>query len=399
MSPVPSVEPAPLRPRPDADAGIPSAAPSRSGSRHAGAPSRRGSRHAGAPSPRGSRHVSVRKFRPWRVTLVLATAALSAGALVAAHNVEVRDLGAAKTNPVRSVPRLGRTSALSDAASPSPRVGRVPAVHEDRGTPAVHKDHKTPAPQSSASPHQVQSRPGLSGPSGVPVPTGNLPGWQLTYSQDFSGTTLPPGWGAYSGEPGGDPYGYWDSANVTVSNGELHLSTTPNDDPQSSNTSSTGGVAFSGNPQQYGMYLVRMKGDYEPGLQISDIALLWPADGNTWPPEMDFFEDEGGSRSGFTASLHPGPDGNDCCVVRNTLANAATQWHTYGIIWTPTSITYTIDGRPWGVVQSSQVSAPGEWPSIPMNLDLQSQNLGPAQPNGSIETMTVAWVAEYAPSS
>jgi glycosyl hydrolase family 16 len=399
MSPVPSVEPAPLRPRPDADAGIPSAASSRSGSRHAGAPSRRGSRHAGGPSPRGSRHVSVRKFRPWRVTLVLATAALSAGALVAAHNVEGRDLSAAKTNPVRSAHSLGRTSALSDAASPSPRVGRVPVVHEDRRTPAVHKDHKTPAPQSSASPHPVQSRPGLSGPSGVPVPTGNLPGWQLTYSQDFSGTSLPPGWGAYSGEPGGDPYGYWDSANVSVSNGELHLSTTPNDDPQSSNTASTGGVAFSGNPQEYGMYLVRMRGDYEPGLQISDIALLWPADGNSWPPEMDFFEDEGGSRSGFTASLHPGPDGDDCCVVRNTLANAATQWHTYGIIWTPTSITYTIDGRAWGVVQSSQVSGPGEWPSIPMNLDLQSQNLGPAQPNGSIETMTVAWVAEYAPSS
>ena len=382
MSPAPPVESAPLRPRPDADAGIPSAAPSRRASSH-----------------RASRHAAVRKFRPWRVTLVLATAALSAGTLVAAHNVEGRDLSAAKTNPVRSVPRLGRTSALSDAASPSPRVGRVPAVHEDRRTHAVHKDGKTSAPQSSASPHQVQSRSGLSGPSGVAVPAGNLPGWQLTYSQDFSGTTLPPGWGAYSGEPGGDPYGYWDSANVSVSNGELHLRTTPNDDPQSSNTSSTGGVAFSGNPQEYGMYLVRMKGDYEPGLQISDIALLWPADGNTWPPEMDFFEDGGGSRSGFTASLHPGPDGDDCCVVRNTLANAATQWHTYGIIWTPSSITYTIDGRPWGVSQSSQVSGPGEWPSIPMNLDLQSQNLGSAQPNGSIETMTVAWVAEYAPSS
>ena len=375
MPPVPPVESAPVRPRPDA--GIPSA----------------------PPSHRASRPVGVRKFRPWRVTLVLVAAALSAGTLVAAHNVEVRDLSAAKTKPARSVPSFGRTSALSNTASPSPRVGRAPAVHEDRRTHAVHKDRRTPAPQSSASPHQVQSRSGLSGPSGVPVPTGNLPGWQLTYSQDFSGTTLPPGWGAYSGEPGGDPYGYWDSANVTVSNGELHLSTTANDDPQSSNTYSTGGVAYYGNPQEYGMYLVRMKGDYEPGLQISNIALLWPADGNTWPPEMDFYEDEGGSRSGFTASLHPGPDGNDCCVVRNTLANAATQWHTYGISWTPTSITYTIDGKPWGVVQSSQVSAPGEWPSIPMNLDLQSQNLGAAQPNGSIETMTVAWVAEYAPSS
>ena len=375
MPPVPPVKPAPLRPRPDADARMPSA----------------------PRSHRASRPARVRKFRPWRITMVLVTAALSAGTLVAVHNVEGRSqLSAAKTNPVRSAPS-GQTSPLSNTASPSPKDRGTYAAHQDRRTHAAHKDRRTPAPHSSASPHQVQSSP--AGPSGVAMPTGNLPGWQLTYSQDFSGTTLPTGWGTYSGEPGGDSYGYWDPADVSVSNGELHLSTTANDDPQSSNTASTGGVGFYGNPQTYGMYLVRMKGDYEPGLQISDIALLWPADGSSWPPEMDFYEDEGGSRGGFTASLHPGPNGDDCCVIRHTLGNSATQWHTYGIIWTPTSITYTIDGRPWGVVQESQVSAPGEWPSVPMNLDLQSQNLGPAQPDGSIETMTVAWVAEYAQSS
>ena len=62
MPPVPPVEPAPLTPPPDADAGIPAAARSRRRSRPAG----------------------VRKLRPWRITLVLATAALSAGTLVAA---------------------------------------------------------------------------------------------------------------------------------------------------------------------------------------------------------------------------------------------------------------------------------------------------------------------------
>jgi hypothetical protein len=31
-----------------------------------------------------------------------------------------------------------------------------------------------------------------------------------------------------------------------------------------------------------------------------------------------------------------------------------------------------------------------------MNLTLQSQNQDSAQPGGTIETMTVAWVAEYA---
>ena len=39
---------------------------------------------------------------------------------------------------------------------------------------------------------------------------------------------------------------------------------------------------------------------------------------------------------------------------------------------------------------------PAQWPTIPMNLTLQSQNQDSAQPSGTIETMTVAWVAEYA---
>jgi hypothetical protein len=233
--------------------------------------------------------------------------------------------------------------------------------------------------------------------NGNSMPTGNPPGWHLVYSQDFNGTSLPPSWTAYTGEPGGDPEGYWDPANVTVSGGELHFRTTPDDDPNHPGVSSTGGAGFYGHPQKYGMYLVRFKGDYEPGLKISDIALLWPNGNNIWPPEMDFFEDSGGDRSLYTATLHPGPDGDDCCMARQYNKNAATQWHTYGIKWTPTTITYTIDGKPWGnVINRDEISSPAQWPSIDMNLDLQSQNLGSAQPSRPIETMTVAWVVEYA---
>ena len=238
-------------------------------------------------------------------------------------------------------------------------------------------------------------------PSGVPMPTGNVPGWSLVYSQDFNGSNLPPNWRAYSGMPGNDPYGSWDPANVTVSNGELHLGTTANDDAERSNTYSTGGVDFYGNPQVYGMYLVRMKGDYEPNLKISDIALLWPSGGqNIWPPEIDFFEDNGGDRSSFTATLHPGPNGNNCCMIAENLANSAGQWHTYGVEWTPTSITFTIDGKQWGkVIYKNQLAPPAKWPSIPMDLVLQSQNLGPAQPATPIDTLSVAWVVEYKQTS
>jgi beta-glucanase (GH16 family) len=299
-------------------------------------------------------------------------------ALVAVHRLENGHPDAATIKrPVAEPAYLPGAVAFAQNAWPS-----RPRPSFD--VPAIHHAHR--AMPSAKTGHQ----PAVSDPSGPAMPAGDVPGWHLTYSTHFNGDSLPNGWGAYSGQPGGDPNGNWDPGNATVSNGELHLT---------ADSSSTGGVGFSGNPQTYGMYLVRMKGDYEPNLEISNIALLWPADGSTWPPEIDFYEDGGGGRDGFTASLHPGANGDDCCVIRNNISTTGAQWHTYGIIWTPTSITYTIDGRQWAVVQASQVSSPGQWPDIPMNLDLQSQNLGTDQPGGTIETMTVAWVVEYAPDS
>jgi beta-glucanase (GH16 family) len=231
------------------------------------------------------------------------------------------------------------------------------------------------------------------------MPTGNLPGWNLLYTQNFSGDSLPDDWGAYTGQPGGDPHGYWEPQNVSVSDGELHLSTTPDSDPDKSGAATSGGVAFYGEPQTYGMYLVRMKADYEPSLEMSDILLLWPSD-NDWPPEVDFFEDSGAGRQRYATFLHMGPDGDDCCTIENSVANDATQWHTYGVAWTASTITYTVDGKVFAVVYKSNLTGEGQyWPNTPMNLDIQSENLGSAQPQGSVETMTVDWVAEFSQSS
>jgi beta-glucanase (GH16 family) len=244
----------------------------------------------------------------------------------------------------------------------------------------------SPPPTASGTPTGSES---AGGAASADSPPGSMPGWRIVYSQNFSGSGLPPGWGAYEGQPGGDPFGEWDPANVVVSGGALHLLATHG----TGAGYSTGGVMFSGNPQTYGMYLVRMKGDYEPALQISDIALLWPH-GSAWPPEIDFYEDDGGTRAGYLATVHPGPSGNDSNQVHVTVNSDATQWHTYGVQWTPTSIIFTIDGHQAGTaVPDSGLPA---WPDIPMDLALQSQNLGAAQPTQSIETMTIDWVAEYA---
>ena len=271
------------------------------------------------------------------------------------------------------------------ARSPA-RPGTTVRVAGGRFELSTGKVSPAPSATASSSPasHQAAGGGGAA-PSGAGAP-GNVPGWRLTYSTDFPGNSLPSNWGAYSGQPGSDPDGKWDPANVAVSGGELHFY---------ASNGATGGVSFGGNPQTYGMYQVRMKGDYEPGINISDILLLWP-DSNVWPPEIDFFEDSGGDRSNYLATVHPGPNGQNSNQVHvNVNNNNATQWHTYGVQWTPSTITFTVDGQSVGSVSQSDT---GSWPNIAMNLDIQSQNLGPAQPANGTETMTVAWVAEYAMS-
>jgi outer membrane protein OmpA-like peptidoglycan-associated protein len=74
------------------------------------------------------------------------------------------------------------------------------------------------------------------------------------------------------------------------------------------------------------------------------------------------------------------------------------QWHTWGVIWSPTTITYTLDGVVWGSV--SQTSA---IPNQPMTLDLQQQTWCGSSPAWACpsanESTIVDWVAEYSPRS
>jgi hypothetical protein len=349
------------------------------------------SRHARhARSPEQPDAGGPRRRRRAKVLLIAAplTAGLVAVALIGMHAINRPVHAAAFT----SKSGKNTASALSDTlvCCYSPAVISAPA------SPSAAPRHKTTkharhhvVKHATASPSaSTGGTASTAGGDGSSWPT-SVPGWRLTYSTDFPGDSLPSGWGAYSGEPGGDPDGNWEQSNATVGNGALHLLATP---------SSQAGVAYYGTTQTYGMYLVRMKGDDEPDLSINNIAILWPAQQGTWPPEVDFYEDGGGTRQGFSASLHAGSDGNDNPVIHSSApSNNGTEWHTYGVQWTPSSITYTIDGRAWGSVSRSSVGS-GQWPSIPMILTLQSQNQAHSQPSGTIETMTVAWVAIYAMS-
>jgi beta-glucanase (GH16 family) len=90
--------------------------------------------------------------------------------------------------------------------------------------------------------------------------------------------------------------------------------------------------------------------------------LLWPID-NSWPPEIDFAQDNGDQRDRVYASLHA----IGGWQADRSKAGNFSEWHTAGVEWTPSRIGYTLDGKVWGTVRDSRV------PDEPMALALQTQ--------------------------
>jgi beta-glucanase (GH16 family) len=211
-----------------------------------------------------------------------------------------------------------------------------------------------------------------------------MSGYSQNYVTDFSGNTLPAGWYTYSGTPGGDPGGQWASGHVTVGGGLLNLSTYQ--DPAYNNEWVAGGLCQCGHTQTYGAYFVRSR---VTGGGPTGVELLWPTVG--WPPEIDFNETGGGAGSTTATDIWGPASGKSQNQIKLNID--MTQWHTWGVIWTPSSITYTVDGRAWGTMPASSVQIP----SVPMTLDLQQQtwcSSGFACPS-SQQSMQVDWVAEY----
>ncbi len=222
-----------------------------------------------------------------------------------------------------------------------------------------------------------------SNPSGMSPPTASdLPGYSQSYFSDFNGNTLPLGWDVFTGTASGDPGSQWGSAHVVVANGLLTLSTWR--DSAYGNEWVTGGLCHCERPMTYGAYFVRSR---ESGTGPTIVELLWPTSG--WPPEIDFNETSGLTSGTSATNIWSGNHAQS----QVKLAIDMTQWHTWGVIWTPSSLLYTVDGNVWG-----RFTVPSEIPNQPMTLHLQQQTWctsGFACPTTSQSTQ-IDWVAEYA---
>src|SRR3954447_16967702 len=137
----------------------------------------------------------------------------------------------------------------------------------------------------------------------------------------FSTGISPLRWGKYEGQPGGNPYSYWKASHVQAYNGAALLRGYGD-----GGRYVTGGFILNSVAQTYGKYVVRAKFDRSTSIQHA--MLLWPTSG--WPPEVDF--SEGPTSQGVMATSHWGSSNSQQHAFKKV---DMTQWHTYGVEWTP----------------------------------------------------------------
>lgn len=216
------------------------------------------------------------------------------------------------------------------------------------------------------------------------MPVGNTPGWKQVFKDDFVGTTLSTArWDSYQGIVGGGQGGWWARSHAVVQNGELVLSTSSDPaacgDPTACalfNNEVSGGVksTFS---ELYGKFLVRARMTATPN--IAFLGILWPQS-NLAPPETDFFQIGGSylTTVGATVKFNEtagatGPTGTSTPAPgEGTISSMVTinpaDWHTYGVVWSPGKVVFTIDGRVWAEETNAVVS------SVPMGIVLQAES-------------------------
>jgi len=142
--------------------------------------------------------------------------------------------------------------------------------------------------------------------------------------------------------------------------------------------------------QTYGYFEVRAR--FRRARAVARL-LAAPQD-NTWPPEADVMEQIGSSNSYVSNGVHSAV--NNAVYVHGTYVNANTSqgFHTYGMDWTPQTITFYFDGQ-----QTYQVATPADMNKpMYMLLDSRSRHLArlpDATTNWSAADYKIDYVRAY----
>jgi beta-glucanase (GH16 family) len=156
-------------------------------------------------------------------------------------------------------------------------------------------------------------------------------------------------------------------------------------------------------------------GRLEARIKLPNGAGLWPTfwmlgdsiDAVGWPQagEIDVMENFGQRPRTVFGTIHgPVASGSDSSFQiqsRATRASLVGRFHTYGVIWQPGRITWTLDGRTYGTARESQLPA-GSWVfnnepfHILLSLAVGGPNVGPPHASTRFPArMLVDWIRLY----
>jgi len=224
----------------------------------------------------------------------------------------------------------------------------------------------------------------------------DLSNYHLTFDDEFSSVSLDTAkWNVWSNkEHSGYSADQMVAANVSVSNGALHLKVakggTTDGRPYSSSMVDTSGKFA----QQYG-YM-------EASLKVPSGSGIWPAfwtfpQNGQWTHEIDIMEQFRAQATINNTTLHYLPTGTDQYVTKayDAGVDLSAGFHTYGMEWTPNSVTWYIDG-----VQefTTSTSVPTESMFMVLNNDTDPvRSWNPVTPSTAFPNyMDVDYVRAYA---
>jgi beta-glucanase (GH16 family) len=296
--------------------------------------------------------------------------------------------------------------------------GRVPSAAAQAGdascastgstAPACASTSASTGPSVPASPLAASTAPsaatqptaaGPVDPSGQAMPVGDLPGWHQIFADTF-GTDVPLGrfpsavssrWTGYSdGVTDTSGHGtYYPSKVISVHGGLMTMNIHTENGvhlvaaPEPILPGNHGGGPGS---QTYGRYAIRFRADAIPGYKIA--WLLWPQSGVWNEGEIDW--PEGNLTGSFQAFVHHVGDPQS----QDAYAPGAkfTTWHTAVIEWSPSSVTFLLDGKSIGSTTNT-----ANIPSTPFRWVLQTETaLSSSAPSDSASgQVQVDWVAVY----
>jgi beta-glucanase (GH16 family) len=254
-----------------------------------------------------------------------------------------------------------------------------------------------------------QPNPVSSSPQSVPLtsssPTSSSQ-WKLTWEDDFSGSGSPTNWKYDVGGYGfGDKQLQWNGTTNAQQTGDDGLVIAANRGGGAEEcwygacqyTSAKIQTTFA---QEYGRFEARIKLPTGKG--------LWPAfwmipasteTGSDKPGEIDVIEVNDLNPYLVTGYVH------DAQVYNHRVEKvldipASTGFHTYGVDWSPSGITWTFDGQPYGHIKAYP-NWPFDQPFI-MILDLAVGGSWPGPPDANTAfpaQMDVSWVRVYKPAN